>query len=165
MNRIIKYGISAALTLMAACGCGKHEEVFFDTPFVTITDDTKFLSSMTIDKDANNKIAELCISINASRKYSQEAIVIEYELIAGDGLKEGVDFRLQASTASPVTFKPGTTEMPVRVLWLRNPDLDPGKDNTLKVRLTSSSIPEMVLGTPGPSGNNREFIFEKKTTE
>ena len=79
-------------------------------------------------------------------------------MILGDGLKEGVDFKLQASTASPLTFEPGTYDLPVRILWLKNPDFDGSKDNSLRIRLKSSSLE----GYPGPGEVRREFSFLKK---
>ena len=66
------------------------------------------------------------------------------------------------STASPLTFEPGTYDLPVRILWLKNPDFDGSKDNSLRIRLKSSSLEGMVMGYPGPGEVRREFSFLKK---
>ncbi|MGN0202838.1 MAG: hypothetical protein ACI399_08060 [Candidatus Cryptobacteroides sp.] len=153
--------IILALPLMVLQGCGKHEEVYFDTPFVTISDKSKLTTSMTIDKDGNNILTELCVSVNVSREKFTEAISIEYELIVGDGLEEGVDFKIQASTKSPLTFEPGIYDLPVRILWYKTDTFDESKDNSLVLRLASSSLPDMVLGYPGPNEVRRSFRFEK----
>lgn len=156
-------GIFTALGLLCLLsGCGTHDDVLFDTPFATVSDKSKLQTSMTVDKDGNNVLTELCVSVNASRNKFTEPIVIEYEMILGDGLKEGVDFKLQASTASPLTFEPGTYDLPVRILWLKNPDFDGSKDNSLRIRLKSSSLEGMVMGYPGPGEVRREFSFLKK---
>lgn len=153
---------AAAALLMLCCSCGKHEEVFFDTPFVSISDITKLTTSMIVDKDGNNVLTELCVSLNASSNWLKGPVKIEYELIVGDGLKEGVDFKVQPSTMSPLEFELGTTDLPVRILWYRNAAFDPSKDNTLEVRLTSSSMEGMLLGYPGTNSIRKSFIFTKQ---
>ena len=149
----------AALTLF--CACERHTEVFFDTPFVRI-EDTNGGSSMVIDHTLDNLLTEVRIIVSASSNYFTEPVTIEYETIVGDGLKEGVDFRIQSSHRSPLTFSPGTYSLPIRVIWSKSASFDPSKDNTLTLRLTKTSIPEMTLGLPGPDAKKKEFIFTKK---
>lgn len=145
------------------CSCEKHEDILFDTPFVTVTGADKISTGMVVDKDGNNLLTELCVSINVSKNYNSEAVEIEYELIVGDGLKEGTDFKVQSSCTSPVTFKTGTYDMPIRILWYRTPSFDASKDNTLTVKLTKSSIPEMVIGSPGLERTKKDrFVFTKQ---
>ena len=155
---------SRILTILAAlallCGCEKHEEVFFDTPFVRI-EDSNGLMSMEIDHKLDNLLTELRVVVSASSNYFTEPISVEYEVIAGDGLQEGVDFRIQSSHRSPITFSPGTYTMPIRVIWYKADDFDPAKDNTLTFRLTNASIPQMLLGVPGPDGKKSQFIFKQ----
>ena len=154
----INYLFLAAVSLL--CGCEKHQEIFFDTPYVRI-EDTNGQSSMAIDPNLDNVLTEIRIVLSASSNYFTEPITVEYETIVGNGLQEGVDFRIQASHRSPVTFAPGTYTMPIRVIWYKKADFDPSKDNTLKLRLTGSSLPEMNLGVPGPDHKRSEFIYQQ----
>ena len=81
----------AALALL--CGCERHTEVFFDTPFVRI-EDANGMSSMDVDHTLDNLLTEIRVIVSASKNYFTEPITVEYEIIAGDGLKEGTDFRI-----------------------------------------------------------------------
>ncbi len=155
-------GILAAALL--CCGCEWHEDVLFDTPFASVFDNAGG-SSSTIDsrfgKGVESILSELKVSISVSEDHFSEPISIEYEVIVGDGLKEGVDFRIQPSTASPLMFSPGTYTLPVRILWLKTDTPDSSKDNTLTIRLSGSSLEGMVLGYPGPARKGLSFVFTK----
>ncbi len=157
-----KFLIMISSVVMLLTGCEATTEHYFDTPFVSIADKDKLFTTTFIDKNANNLLSELCVTLVVGRDMFQEPIMVEYELIVGNGLKEGVDFKLQPSTASPLTFTPGTYDMPVRLIWMKNKDFDPSKDNTLEVRLTACSIPEIHLGYLGPDSIRKSFIFTKK---
>lgn len=157
----IKYIFAFVLAAILFAGCRKHEQVFFDTPFVRI-EDANGSSSMMVDKDLDNMLTEIRIVVSASKNYFTEPIVVEYEVVVGNGLEEGKDFKIQSSHRSPVTFDPGTYIMPIRVIWYKTDTFDAGKDNTLTLRLTGTSCPDMLLGVPGPDGKKQEFIFTKK---
>lgn len=144
------------------CSCSDRVDIIFDTPFVSVSDETELNTSMVIDKDANNLLTTLIIRLTVSNNYFKDAISVEYELIAGNGLTEGVDFKVQPSTKSPLLFEKGTYTMPVRIIWMKNPDFDPEKDNTLTLKLCGSNIPEMVYGYPGPNALRSSFVFTKK---
>ena len=156
--------ISRILLLIAAlallCGCERHTEVFFDTPFVRI-EDANGEPSMNIDHTLDNILTEIRVVVSASKNYFTAPITVEYELIVGNGLKEGTDFRIQASHRSPLTFDPGTYSLPIRVIWNKSSSFDPSKDNTLTFRITKTSVPEMLLGVPGPDGKKKEFVFKQ----
>ena len=155
--------LSCALGLLISSNsCQDHLVVLFDTPFFAINDDTGTLSELDVNKDANGLVSELKVRFVVSNHYFQEAVTLEYETIAGDGLTEGTDFRIQPTTASPLTFEPGTYEQFIRVVWYSNPAFDPAKDNTLRIRLKSSSLKNAVMGYPGPDHLNSEFLFTKK---
>ena len=149
----------AALALL--CGCERHTEVFFDTPFVRI-EEANGGSSMVIDPTLNNVLTEIRVVVSASKNYFTAPIQVEYEVIVGNGLKEGTDFKIQSSHRSPLTFDPGTYSLPIRVIWYKSTAFDPSKDNTLTLRLTAASVPEMLLGIPGPDGKKKEFIFKQQ---
>lgn len=157
MKRIIPI-IFAALLL---CSCQDRLNIVFDTPFVSIMDDGNG-SSITIPNDMNNVLSILTVKVNASKNYFKEAITIEYDVVVGNGLKEGVDFSIQPNTKSPLVFEPGEYSRPVRIIWNKNPNLDPEKDNTLTLVLKSSSVKEMVLGYPGPDALYSTYKFTKK---
>ena len=152
--------IIAFIAAALLCGCEKHEEVFFDTPFVRI-EDTGGQATMVVDHTLDNILTELRVVVSASNNFFTEPISVEYETIVGNGLQEGVDFRIQASHSSPITFAPGTYSMPIRVIWYKSKNFDKDKDNTLTIRLTGTSIPEMLLGVPGPDGKKSEFIYKQ----
>ncbi len=145
-------------------GCEWHEEVYFDTPFASIFDTTGGLSS-TIDsnfgKGVESILSELKLTISVSSDKFTEPITVDYELIVGDGLTEGVDYKIQKSTASPVKFSVGTYTMPIRILWLKAPSPDNSKDNTLTIRLTGSSLDDMLFGYPGPSAKGSAYTFTR----
>ena len=146
------------MALLASCQ--KHEEIFFDTPFARI-EDTNGQSTMVIDRTLESVLTEIRVVISASKNYFIEPITVEYETIVGDGLEEGVDFKIQPSHRSPITFEPGTYVMPIRVMWYKPADYDKNKDNTLTLRLSGTSVPDMVLGVPGPDAKRSEFIFKQ----
>lgn len=148
----------AGIALLSACQ--KHEEIFFDTPFARI-EDANGQSTMTIDHKLDNVLTEIRVVVSASKNYFTGPITVEYEKIVGSGLTEGVDFRIQPSHASPLTFSPGTYVLPIRVIWYRSGNFDPDKDNTLTLRLKSTSIPDMLLGVPGPDAKRSEFIYKQ----
>lgn len=158
---IIKAIISVTV-LLSLQGCEKHQEILFDTPFVSISDETGTSSSMTVSSKANNLLTSLKVDINVSAARFTDDITVEYEVIAGDGLREGVDYVIQSSTISPLVFEKGTYSLPVRLMWKYNADFDPDKDNTLVIRLKSSSMEEMIIGYPGPSALRSKFTFTKQ---
>ncbi len=142
-------------------GCAKHEEVFFNQPFVSIADENG-ASKTTISKDANNLISILYITLSASEEKFQSPVEVSYEVTVGNGLTEGKDFKIQSTTMSPITFTPGIYRMPVRIQWLKNPDFDPQKDCELKIELTGCSIEGALLGYPGPDSIKRSYLFIKQ---
>lgn len=157
MKRIITI-IFAALLL---CSCSDRLNILFDTPFVSIMDDGNG-SEMIIPKEMDNVLSTLTVKVNASSNYFKEPIVIEYEVIKGAGLTEDVDYKIQPNTKSPLTFTPGMYSLPVRIIWYKNASLDPDKDNTLTIKLKSSSLKEMVIGYPGPDAKYSTYKFTKK---
>lgn len=157
MKKYILFLISAALL----CSCSDRVDVVFDTPFVSISDEAELNSTMMVDKEANNLLTSLTVRLCVSNHFFTEPITVKYEMEA-DGLTEGVDFKVQPNTKSPLTFDPGNYTAPIRIIWMKNPDFDPDKKNTLTITLTWASIPEMVLGYPGPDALRSTFTFTKK---
>ena len=79
----------AVSALMALASCEKHQEILFDTPFVSISDETGTSSSMNVSNSANNYLTSLRIDVNISGEKYIGDVTIEYEVIAGNGLREG----------------------------------------------------------------------------
>jgi len=143
------------------CACQKHEDVFFDTPFVYISDENG-ASSSAIDSAADRYLTVLYIYLDASSNHFTSDVSVSYDTVVGSGLKDGVDFIIQSTTASPVVFSPGIYRMPVRLQWLKNQAFDPSADNTLTIRLTGCSLDGAAIGMPGPGSLKKEYLFTKK---
>lgn len=159
MKRVIKIAmIVLAATVLWGC---YQEPQPLDKPFVYIQDEAGG-GSATISAQGNNILSELNVSLSC-KKFT-EPIVVHYDVIVGDGLKEGVDFTIQSTTKSPLTFKPGTYKLPVRVQWKRNDNFDATKDNTLTLELKSveSNIGEFYIGYLGPDRLFSKYVFTKK---
>ena len=142
------------------CGCEVHEDTFFDIPYTYFVD-SNGQSSMIVDNSLDNLLTELYLNIDLSEQYFTGPVTITYDTIVGDGLKEGVDFKIQESTKSPLTFNQGVYSLPVRIIWLTHA-LDPSKDNSLTFSITESSCQEMQIGLPGPDSINKTYVFTKK---
>lgn len=158
MKKILAILLAASALLS---GCEVHEDTFFDIPFAYLVD-SNGQSSMIVDNSLDNLLTELYLKIDLSGNQFSEPVTVTYETTVGNGLQEGVDFKIQASTKSPLTFSRGTYSLPIRIIWLTR-DLDPSKDNTLTFTITGTSLPEMLIGLPGPDSLNKSYIFTKKT--
>ena len=143
------------------CSCEDRVKVLFDTPFCSIVDEGGSSSSMSVSNDVDGYLTVVYVKMSVSNNYFVSPITIEYDMIVGDGLKEGVDFEIQKTTCSPLLFEQGTYSKPIRLLWYKNPGFDPDKDNTLTLEIKSSSVPEMILGYPGPDSLHKTFKFTK----
>ncbi len=75
------------LALVALCGCQKEEFEGFDMPFVKVTTTTG--ASQTVVLSNVNNINTYVVSV--SSKMLTTALVVNYEIVVGDGLQEGVD--------------------------------------------------------------------------
>ena len=89
--------------------CSKDEEPF-DHPFIYIAD-AQGGSSAVIDCDGTF-VATYYVYM--STKKIAEDVTVDYELVVGDGLQEGVDFR-QVSSGSSIVFPRGAHERPIRI--------------------------------------------------
>ena len=143
------------LALVALCGCQKEEFEGIDMPFVKVTTTTG--ASQTVVLSNVNNINTYVVSV--SSKMLTTALVVNYEIVVGDGLQEGVDYEL-VTTGNQLTFEPGIYDMPIRIKWLAHP-VDETKDNTLTIRLTGNSQ-NLHLGVPGPDGLQKQLVIEKK---
>ena len=96
--------------------------------------------------------------VNLSSATPKKPIVVNYKIIPGDGLTEGVDYEL-GSQKKTLEFYPGIFEKSIKINWLPN-TIDKTKDNTLTIRLESSNA-DLCLGFPGPDELNRTITITK----
>lgn len=147
--------IFCLLTLaLALCAC--HEEEFdgYDHPFVSIATETGEFSTVVLTNVNNINT----YTVHVSSRPLTVPLQVGYEVVAGEGLTEGVDYAM-LSQERMLTFEPGVLDMPVRVKWLAHPVYS--ADNTLTIRLVSVSQP-MSIGMPGPAAKGRQLVIEKK---
>ena len=124
--------------------------------------DLKFIHIMVIESSAVN-VSQRANTIGSYNVYlsapaSNETVAVTYEIIVGDGLKEGVDYKLM-SNDNTLTFLPGIYDMPIRIQWMANP-VDSSKDNTIKIKLISNDK-GYTIGLPGPAKNQSELTITK----
>ncbi len=143
------------LSCILLLGCADQEGEWFDEPFVRIATDTGQSSTVVLTNVRNVNAYTVYLS---SRPFT-DSLEVSYEIIAGDGLVDGVDYKVVTSV-NPLVFLPGIYDMPIRVRWLKNP-VDPAKNNTLTIRLTGNSK-NYNLGLPGPDHVQSQVVIEKK---
>lgn len=151
LKNIIIGVIGALSCLFSSCGLDENPE--YDLKFVHIMVNES--SSVNVSAKANT-IGTYNVYLSAPA--SNESVTVTYEVIVGNGLKEGVDYELQDKN-NTLTFLPGIYDMPIRIRWMANP-VDPSKDNTIKIRLISNDK-GYTIGLPGPSKNQSELTITK----
>lgn len=157
MKKIVKIAM-IVLAATALWGCYEEPQPL-DKPFVYIMDESGG-GKMDISAQGNNILSELFVHLSC-RKFN-EPIKVYYEVIVGDGLKEGVDFTIQSTTKSPLTFK-NYDPQPIRISWKRSENLDPTKDNTVTFAITNveSELGEFHIGYLGPDKFFSKYVFTK----
>lgn len=157
MNRLKKILILTAIVPVLSSCVQKY--VVFDNPYayVVLEGDLQYGESSVVPSNVNNVIRTY--NVYLSSKSFDSAITVNYDIVAGDGLKEGVDFETVSSDRT-LTFLPGIYCMPVRIKYLRH-ELDSSKDNTLMISLSSSSDPAVSLGFPGDARKCSKHIITK----
>lgn len=135
------------LFIVALTGCAKDK--IFDHPFVYIIQGSSYENTTKINSQSNNLTVQY--DIHLSSKTLDDALIVSYDITAGDGLEEGVDYEI-VTKGRQATFVPGVFTIPVRIKYLRH-TVDPTKDNSITITLTGSSM-GFDLGFPGPDHNN-----------
>ncbi len=144
--------------LLVLGSCSTNDPVVFDDAFVYLADENGNVSS-TIDWNSNNYLATYYVYLVCPSTIGD--VSVSYELVAGDGLHSGVDYRHIASTASPLYFARGIYRVPIRIEWLRH-ELDATKDNTLHIVLTMCTDERVHIGRPGPDSKGSEYVITKR---
>lgn len=138
---------------MLLTSCGLNELPEYNLKYIHIMMNE---SSETTVSSKANMIGTYNVYLSAPA--SEETVTVTYEIIAGDGLKEGVDYKI-ITQGNILTFLPGIYDMPIRIQWFSN-TLDPKKDNTLKIKLISNDK-GYSIGLPGPNQNQSVFTIRK----
>lgn len=151
------YCIVVSILLMFQASCADEEGVWFDEPFVRISTSTGQASTVVLSNVRNTNAYSVYLS---SRPLAEnDSVEVSYEVIAGDGLQEDVDYKV-VTTQNPLVFLPGIYDMPIRIRWMKN-RVDPTKDNTVTIRLTGTNK-GYNLGYPGPNHVQSAVVIEKK---
>lgn len=153
MRYIKGYYTLLLVSILFFTSCGLDENPGYDLKFFHIMVNES--SSVTVSAKANTIST---YNIYFSTPATDETVTLTYEVFAGDGLKEGVDFRL-INDENNITFLPGIYDMPVRIQWIAHP-VDPTKDNSLKIRLISNDK-GYSIGFPGPARYQSELTITK----
>src|SRR5690606_22197588 len=88
-----------------------------------------------------------------------QAVDVEFRLVPGNGLREGVDYEV-LTPGRILSFLPGIYDMPIRIRWLPSPAFDETKDNTLTIELVGNNR-GITMGLPGPDQRQRTFVITK----
>ncbi|GAB6123689.1 hypothetical protein [Dysgonomonas termitidis] len=168
MKRI--YIIPVFIFAVLFSSCGKDENIVFDTPFISV-EPINSSSAGPINTD-QEFVGEYMLYMNAQAQ--SQSVIVKYEIIAGNGLVEGVDYQI-LTEGETQSFLPGIYDLAIRIKWLRtcvrdednniiSDTLDGTKNTTLTIRLLSNSA-GFTLGYPGPDQKYKEIVIEKKKAE
>lgn len=146
----------AALTLSA--GCGKLEYKVYDNPYIFIAEagDATYMETSRVSARRNDLVK--IYNVYFSTKAVDCPVTVNYEIIVGSGLKEGLDFTLDTPGGSLV-FAPGTYVMPIQITYLKN-SITSGNDNTITIKLTGADR-NVTLGIPGEGNHNVSHTITK----
>lgn len=142
------------LCTLALAGCKEEHEPFDPAYIYFLLDNGTAETVVTSDVKAVNTYY-----IYLSSRALASPLTVTYEVTAGDGLTEGVDYELLTSERE-LTFMPGVFDMPIRVRWMPHP-VDPSRDNTLTFRLTGNNQ-GLPMGFPGPDAKMSTLRITKK---
>ena len=143
------------LSIFLLTGCDQQEFDGYDTPFVKIASLTGSSYAVVLSNVSNINTFLVTLSSRAL----QNPLTVNYEVIVGDGLQEGVDYEL-LTKGNTLVFAPGVYDMPIRIRWMAH-RVNEQKNNTLTIKMVSNDQ-NITIGQPGPDGLQRELVIEKK---
>lgn len=150
-----KFLIRLIFSAVCLVSCEMVDMPVYDNPFVYIST-SGGTSEEVVSSEADNVNTYY---IYLSAKKLDSPLNVYYEIVTGDGLKEGVDYEL-VSNKSSVTFLPGIYRMPLRIKWKPN-IVDDKADNSFVIRLTGNDK-DFTLGFPGPDSRFSKLTLTKK---
>lgn len=136
----------ALSALLALTACSDRPDRVFRDFFVSVADETGSQTSRVLST-ANNLV--VTYYFNLVSEELEEPLTVYFDVVIGDGLQENVDFEFQTANRS-VTFNPGIYQRPFRINYLKH-EVDPSKDNTIKIVIKETSDPNITIGYPGPN--------------
>ena len=146
MKRNKRIGVCVALLCALSACSDRPDDLLFKDFFVYVVDETGSASSRVLST-ANNLV--VTYYFNLVSETMEEPLTVNFDVVIGGGLSEGTDFIFQTESRS-VTFEPGVYKKPFRILY-KNHVVDPTKDNTIQLVITSTSDPDIIIGYPGPN--------------
>jgi hypothetical protein len=149
----IKYWMFSLL-IMLTTACGLNENDLYDLKYIHIM--LNDASTTTVSAKARTVGS---YNVYLSSGSFNESVEVTYKIEVGDGLQQGLDFNI-ITTGDKLTFLPGIFDMPIRIQWLPNENLDPTKNNTITITLLSNNK-GYSIGFPGPDHNQSSFIITK----
>ncbi len=137
---------AAAAAIFSLAGCSDRPSDFvFRDYFVSVSSESGEAAS-TVLSTADNLVLQYPVRLVSQER--EEDLEVTFEVVPGDGVKEGVDYSLPAKRT--LTFSNKEYQKFIRINFLRH-QVDESKDNTLTIRLTATSDPGVSIGYPGPS--------------
>jgi len=151
-NRIV--AAIASVLLLAACS-DRPDRLFSDF-FVCVQDENGSERSRVLSTSGGLVVTYYFQLVS---EVLDETLTVDFDIIVGDGLTEGVDYVLQRDIRS-IDFEPGVFKKPFRINYLSHA-VDPSKDNTITIRLKSTSSSSVRVGYPGPNAKFSQHVIEK----
>lgn len=137
------------LALVALCGCQKEEFEGFDMPFVKVTTTTG--ASQTVVLSNVNNINTYVVSV--SSKMLTTALVVNYEIVVGDGLRK-VSTTNSSPPATSSPSSPASTTCPSASSGLPIPSMRPRTIPSPSVSPATARTCSWVFPVPMVSRNN-----------
>ncbi len=149
LNWILIFCITAS-----ALSCNKY--VLFSDSFVAF--DTSKSSVVSVDADGEFTGS---YTVHLTGEKPSSPVTVKFEVTCGDGLKEGVDYKV-ATSGNSITFLPGIYDNTIKIDWLPH-NIDATKDNTVTISLIDAG--EVGLGMPGPDKSLKSITIRKYSTK
>lgn len=154
MRRIFRL-IALVAALSAAVSCKDHLEIYFTDYYVCIKSEGGSAVS-TVMSFSNNFVVQYPVTLVSTPR--TEDLVVTLEVVPGAGLTPGVDYT--EPTKMTITFEPDEYKKYFRINYLKR-TVDPTQDNTLTIRIISTSDPSITIGYPGPSHKFSSHVVTK----
>ena len=151
MKNLKIFALSLLSLTMASCHLNDFKE--FSDYYIAFEPGS---SSSTVINEAGSVVGQYMIHFCTVKR--DDTVSVEIEVEAGDGLTEGIDYKVVSPTS--VKFVPGVYDKAFIIEWLPH-ELDPAKDNSLTLRLSACSDDGIILGMPGPSKRNISIKITK----
>ncbi len=151
MKNLKIFALSLLSLTMASCHLNDFKE--FSDYYIAFDPGS---SSSTVINEAGSVVGQYMIHFCTVKR--DDTVSVEVEVEAGDGLTEGVDYKVVSQPS--VKFVPGVYDKAFIIEWLPH-GLDPSKDNSLTLRLSTCSDDGIILGMPGPSKRNISIKITK----